>query len=193
MKYQDTLQFGNYYHIYNRGNNSEALFKEERNYYYFLDLFRKYIIPIVDVYAYCLLPTHFHFFIRIKDDDEIYEYYQEDKQLWKQFRSFLGTYTKAINKFYTRTGHLFESRYSRKLVQEDDYFFQLILYIHLNPQTHGIVSNYRIWPFSSYQAIVMRDQRSIISKRIFSDDDLYNTILSIHHKSNMSVSEFVIS
>ena len=189
MRYQDILQFGCFYHIYNRGNNCEALFKEERNYQYFLDLFVKYIIPIVDVYAFCLLPTHFHFFVKIKDDDEIGEYYKEDKQLWMQFRLFLGTYTKAINKQYRRTGHLFESRYSRKLVKKDDYFFQLIRYIHLNPQTHGLVSDFRCWPYSSFQAYLKKDLRSIVSKEIFSDDDLYNTIVEVHHKPIIKESE----
>ena len=64
--YQASLQFNQYYHLYNRGNNKEALFKEGRNYYYFLDLYKKYIYPMADLYAYCLLPTHFHFIIRIK-------------------------------------------------------------------------------------------------------------------------------
>jgi REP element-mobilizing transposase RayT len=191
MKYRDTLQFGCYYHIYNRGNNSEALFKEERNYLYFLDLFKKYIIPIVDVYAYCLLPTHFHFFLRIRDGDEIGIYYQEDKQLWTQFRSFLGTYTKEINKLYQRAGHLFESRYSRKLVQKDDYFFQLILYIHQNPQTHGVVSDYKNWPFSSYLAYLKQDLRSIVSKELLFDDDLCNTIVEMHHKPIIRESELI--
>ena len=191
MNYKDTLHFECFYHIYYRGNYSEAIFKEERNYFYFLDLFKKYIIPIVDVYAYCLLPTHFHFFLRIKGMDEIGIYYQNDKQIWMQFRSFLGTYTKAINKMYQRTGHLFESRYSRKLVHKDDYFFQLIFYIHQNPQIHGIVSDYKFWPFSSYPAYLKKDLRSIIAKDIFSDDDLYNTILETHYKPMIKEYELV--
>ncbi|HID28372.1 MAG TPA: transposase, partial [Desulfobacterales bacterium] len=32
----EPLQFGQYYHIYNRGNNRENLFVEPRNYPYFL-------------------------------------------------------------------------------------------------------------------------------------------------------------
>ena len=64
------LQYGLYYHLYNRGNNKEALFKEDRNYIYFIDLFRKYIYPISDLYAYCLLPTHSHFLLRFKDKEE---------------------------------------------------------------------------------------------------------------------------
>jgi hypothetical protein len=33
------LEPGKYYHIYNRGNNRENIFNEERNYAYFLKLY----------------------------------------------------------------------------------------------------------------------------------------------------------
>jgi hypothetical protein len=120
--------------------------------------------------------------IRIKDSDLIGEYYQDENRLWLQFRTFLGTYTKAINKKYSRSGHLFEGRYSRRIIQMDDYFFQLIQYIHKNPQTHGVVTNFQVWPFSSYQAYVNLDVKSIVYKGVFNDEDLYNTILGMHEE-----------
>ena len=61
------LEPGKYYHIYNRGNNRENVFIEERNYRYFLQLYLKYIEPIAWTFAYCLLRNHFHFLVRIKD------------------------------------------------------------------------------------------------------------------------------
>ena len=62
-----------YYHIYNRGINGETIFKQERNYSYFLHKYNKYISPIADTFAYCLLKNHFHFLIRIKSESEILE------------------------------------------------------------------------------------------------------------------------
>ena len=61
---------GSFYHIYNRGNNKEKIFFEEKNYRHFLKLFDKYLSPYVDVYAYCLMPNHFHFLIRVKMVEE---------------------------------------------------------------------------------------------------------------------------
>ena len=58
---------GQYYHIYNRGINGEVIFREERNYPYFLQLYAKYITPIAETYAYCLLSNHFHFLLRLND------------------------------------------------------------------------------------------------------------------------------
>jgi len=177
------LKHGLYYHIYNRGNNKESIFKEDRNYNYFIDLYRKYIHSIADLYAYCLLPTHFHILVQIKQFEEIDIMYQDENSLWKQFRTFLGTYTKAINKMYQRTGHLFEGRYSRINISDSNHFFRLISYIHQNPQNHGIVLDYKFWPFSSYYAYQKRDRRSLLARRIFSDDELYNTILEMHYEN----------
>jgi putative transposase len=42
------LLFDTYYHIYNRGNNRENIFIQERNYQYFLNLYSKFIDPIAD-------------------------------------------------------------------------------------------------------------------------------------------------
>lgn len=57
---------GRFFHIYNRGNNREDLFREERNYALFLRLYAFHIAPIADTYAYCLLKNHFHFLVRVK-------------------------------------------------------------------------------------------------------------------------------
>ena len=68
---QQPLIPGVTYHIYNRGNNGETIFPEERNYEYFMQLYGKYISPIADTFAYCLMPNHFHFLIRIKGEDDL--------------------------------------------------------------------------------------------------------------------------
>lgn len=61
MTTPNALEYGLYYHIYNRRNNRETLFRIPRNYHYFMELYAKHISPIADTFAYCLLPNHFHF------------------------------------------------------------------------------------------------------------------------------------
>ena len=117
----------------------------------------------------------------MKELDKIDLMYQDQNSLWMQFRRFLGIYTKTVNKKYQRSGHLFAGKYSRINFSKDSYFFQLIAYIHQNPQSHGIVADYKIWPYSSYYAFVKRDRRSLLARRLFSDDELYNTIIDMHH------------
>ncbi len=67
----EPLEHGKYYHIYNRGINGENLFREKANYLYFLKLYDKYIDPVAETYAWCLMPNHFHLLVRIKDEAEI--------------------------------------------------------------------------------------------------------------------------
>jgi len=65
------LQYGVYYHIYNRGVNRENIFREERNYPYFLKLYARYIEPVAETYVYCLLRNHFHALVRIRDAETL--------------------------------------------------------------------------------------------------------------------------
>ncbi len=67
------LLYDTYYHIYNRGNNRENIFIQERNYTHFMNLYAKYIDPISETFAYCLLRNHFHVLVRIKAEEEILE------------------------------------------------------------------------------------------------------------------------
>ena len=55
-----------YYHFYNRGNNRQRVFVEPENYLFFLRRFRKYLVPFVDVLVYCLMPTHYHMLVRVR-------------------------------------------------------------------------------------------------------------------------------
>ena len=55
-----------YYHFYNRGNNRQSVFFERENYLYFLRGIKKYVRGHVGVIAYCLMPTHYHILVHIK-------------------------------------------------------------------------------------------------------------------------------
>ncbi len=70
------------------------------------------------------------------------------------FGNLCNAYAKAINRRYGRTGSLLEHPFGRIPVTTDAYFYNLITYVHRNPQTHGIVDDFRDWPYSSYDAIL---------------------------------------
>jgi REP element-mobilizing transposase RayT len=143
------------YHIYNRGNNGEDIFTEERNYDYFLRLYDKYISPVAETYAYCLLRNHFHLMVKIKDLPGFENLAGlNPKPPHQHFSNFFNAYTKAINKAYQRSGSLFEKPFKRKPVTNDRYFKSLVAYIHQNPQKHNLIADFRDWPYSSYQDMI---------------------------------------
>ena len=145
----EPLQCGQYYHIYNRGNNGETLFRERRNYAYFLSLYDKYIQPVAETYAHCLMTNHLHLLVRIKDWQS-----SPTRPTSRAFATLFSTYTKALNNAYHRTGSLFEKPFRRKRVDSDRYFTYLVVYIHRNPQKHGLVDDFHDWPYSSYRAML---------------------------------------
>jgi len=147
-----------YYHIYNRGNNRENIFIETRNYAYFLTLYSKYIEPVADTFAYCLLRNHFHLLVRIKTIEEIqtFRVFETRKVSTpsQQFGNFFNAYAKAINAATARVGSLFQKPFGRIPVQSDAHLYRLITYIHKNPEKHGFVADFRDWPHSSYRALL---------------------------------------
>lgn len=71
MRQIEPLEYGKFYHIYNRGTNSCNLFFEHSNYTHFLNLYDTYISPVADTYAWVLMNNHFHLLVRIKDEADI--------------------------------------------------------------------------------------------------------------------------
>ena len=87
-----------YYHFYNRGNNRQAIFFEPENYLFFLRRFRKYLVPFVDVLVYCLMPTHYHILVRVKQQtSEVLKTSDVSKQVSLAMQKFIISYTKAMN------------------------------------------------------------------------------------------------
>jgi len=178
----EPLQYGRYYHIYNRGNNGENLFVQQRNFPYFLQLYAKHIQPVAETFAYCLLPNHFHFAIRTYTEEEQEAYHRaqigsffenepilagKKEPIFKlrppsrAFNNLFIAYARAFNKATNRTGVLFETPFGRKIIDNQRYLMTLITYIHHNPQKHGFVTDFREWPWSSYNAILSQKPTKI--------------------------------
>jgi REP element-mobilizing transposase RayT len=163
----ELLEPDQFYHIFNRGNNKENIFFEEENYNYFLRLYDKYISPIADTYAYCLLKNHFHILLKIKGKDKLPEKYSEDSsKLSLAFSNFFNSYAKSINKRLKRSGSLFEERFKRKSIFTNNYLIQIIFYIHIDPQRHYITRDFRNYPFSSYTSIISDRKTKLKRKEI---------------------------
>ncbi|MDP2898130.1 MAG: transposase [bacterium] len=153
------LLYNTYYHIYNRGTNRENIFREERNYEYFLKLYIKHIEPVAETFAYCLLRNHFHVLVRVNSEAEIRE---ETLKVSKKplgspsqrFSDFFNAYAKAINRAYGRTGSLFQHPFGRVPVTSDRQFWDVIAYIHQNPRKHKFVDDFREWKWSSYGSLL---------------------------------------
>ena len=160
MKYEP-LQEDCYYHIFNRGNNKQHIFFETKNYYHFLNLIKKYLIEVCDIYAYCLMKNHFHLLVKTKENIP-------DKIISQAFSNCFNAYSKAINKSYNRTGSLFQDRFRRKMISDESYLRSLIIYIHLNPEKHKIIGDFTKYDFSSFNSLISEKQ-TLLKRQVVLD------------------------
>ena len=184
MSNTESFEYGYVYHIYTHANGKDLIFRENENYKFFLSKLLKYIIPIAEIYAYCLMPNHFHLLIRFKESDEISEE-DEHKYLMKQFSNLLNGYAKAYNKKYNRKGSLFLDYLRRKRVDDEKYLIKLLHYIHNNPVNHGFVENINDWKYSSYLSYISLAKESNIERKEMMQ--YFETIKDFieYHKSNV--------
>jgi|SRR5665213_127550 len=145
---------GETYHIYNQGNNKEKIFHEDADYIEFLKLFRKYVFPNCDVFAYCLMPNHFHFLIHATEGSAKSKPVGNINlsELSNGFRLLQSNYAQHFNKKYNRSGSLFRQKIKMKSLSGGDanYGFVAFHYIHQNPLKAGLVTRIEDWKFSSF-------------------------------------------
>ncbi len=137
----EKLEKDHCYHIYNRGINSGAIFKNDENKRYFLKLANKYFSGKIAILAYCLMDNHYHIAVRITTDE---------KRATQAFSNLFNAYAKAYNNRFKRTGSLFEKHFKRIRIKDETYLRNLIVYIHTNPENHGASNDFQDFTFSSY-------------------------------------------
>ncbi|NOY98926.1 MAG: transposase [Chloroflexi bacterium] len=150
------------YHLYNRGNNRQRIFFEDENYLYFIAGIRRYLLPVVEILAYCLMPTHYHLLVRVKPDASWQQSSDISGEVSKAMMRLAVSYTKAINKRFDRVGALFQGPFQSRPVKSTSYLLNLCRYIHANPVKDGLVADPADWPFSNYlEWIGARDGRLV--------------------------------
>lgn len=163
INYYPPLLPGHWFHVHNRGNNRELLFYNHENYRHFLEQFNEFLGGYLDVYAFSLLPDHFHFLVRVKLETELTVFIDHKKKIgenWlskrvsKQFQRLFQGYALAINRQQGRVGSLFQKNFRRRPITSDPYLTRVIYYLHLNPVKHQVWADYRTYPFSSFARIL---------------------------------------
>ena len=132
---------GQYYHVYNRGVNRQPIFASDENYHFLLRRVKQFL-PLypIRIIAYSLMPNHYHFLVGV----------DEDGSLGPFFQRLFNSYSQAFNRQQHRTGTLFEGRAKSILIDESNYVYALVRYIHLNPVLAGLVNTPEDWQFSNY-------------------------------------------
>lgn len=186
---KDPLVNDQYYHIFSRSIAQFKIFNNNEDYlrilnildlYRYIDFTLKYsqfdelttvhqqaIVAnlrknnslLVEIVAYCLMPTHLHLLLK-----QI-----ADKGIAKYMSKVLNSYARYFNIKHKRVGPLWTGRFKSVLVSSDEQLLHLTRYIHLNPTSAGLVDKLNAWKFSSYYEYIDPD---IKKERICSFSDI---------------------
>ena len=169
----------NFYHLFNRAVGKEKLFLSTENYLYFLSKLKQHTLPVADLFAYSLLPNHFHLLIRVKPEKELISFFELKKKkpfspienylpdfVMEQFSNWLNGYTKAFNKMYERKGGLFIDYMKRSEAEKESSITSFIFYIHKNAIHHGLSKKMGEWPFDSYNSLLSNKPTSLQRKEV---------------------------
>ena len=135
---------GAFYHVINRGNAGEAIFRSNRDREKFLEYVEKAVERFgIKVHTYCLMTNHYHFLFETPEAN-----------LSRAIKWLNVSYAGYFNRKRQRRGHLFQGRFKSILVDADAYLKHLSRYIHLNPLRANMVEELLSYPWSSYRAFV---------------------------------------
>ena len=171
------------YHVFNRGVEKRPPFTDKREYqrgiltadYYrntkpslrlskvlqlnaeletqFFNTLEKENRLIVDILCYCLMPNHFHFLLKQK----------EERGVPKFMSMFTNSYTKYFNTKQKRNGPLFQGNFKAVWIEDDDQLMHVSRYIHLNPVVSYIIKEQELdsFPWSSFREYLGQSVRSL--------------------------------
>ena len=106
----------------------------------------------VEVFAWSLLPNHFHLLLRTGEVG-----------LSSVMRRLMTGYAVAFNRRHRRHGHLFQNRYKSIVCEEEVYFLELVRYIHLNVLRARLVGNLEElgkYRYAGHSALVGKVERA---------------------------------
>ena len=123
---------GAIYHVMNRGDRREAIFKDDKDRECFLETLAACCAKTDwHVHALCLMSNHFHLVVETPKAN-----------LVAGMKWFLGTYTGRFNRRHKLFGHLFSGRYKALIVDGSGtgYLRTVCDYVHLNPVRANLLS-----------------------------------------------------
>lgn len=132
---------GAFYHVMNRGNAFQRIFRSTNDKDTFLQLLGESVeLWKIRIHGFCLMPNHYHLLIETPLGN-----------LSRSMRHIDGVYTQRYNRNWKRDGHLFRGRYKSILVEDDAYLVELMRYIHLNPVKEKLATRPQDYPWSSHR------------------------------------------
>jgi REP element-mobilizing transposase RayT len=143
------------YHVYCRVARGEFVFEDDFEAIEFVETLRK--VKGLDgwtVFAWCLMGNHYHLVLKTRKVD-----------LWRSMARLQGTVARNYNGRHRYLGRLWQSRYRARVIDSDDYFRQVVCYVHLNPVAAGIVDDPADFRYSGHRELMGLCKPFVIDRR----------------------------
>lgn len=178
---------GAYYHIMCHSNSELLLFRDDKDKIKYLNILRRTLDEFNSILlAYSLMDNHLHLLLNPINAD-----------ISKFMKKVNVSYAMYYNKKYNRKGSVFAGRFKSKIIDSEQYFLIVSLYIHNNAKdidkyTISNVHNYRFSSFSYYLGYT-KDEFEIVNKELIlsylhrdyeSATNYYNKLNNIYNKLN---------
>ncbi|MGA9213584.1 transposase [Kaistella sp.] len=169
----ENFEFEQVYHLFTRVSGNELIFRKEGNYDYFLKQLSKYLLPYLEIYAYCLVPQRLSLLVCFRSKNEVFKNInlsekemsaeQEHKFLMQPISNLLNSYSKAYNKMFQRKGALFIDYIKRERIDEEGQLKNIFKEIHQIPMQHQFVKSSEEWKYSSFKAYLNTNKSTKVS------------------------------
>ena len=150
------LQFGEYYHIINRGSVRERIFYAAVDYQIFITLLAQAVdrfdLPLL---SYCVMPNHWHMVVKPKDI----------AQLSKSMHWLTATHGVRWCRMHERKGPgpIYQGRFKAIPVEAGLHLLRACRYVERNGLRAQLASRAEQWPWgSANQRLTSRDQPRLL-------------------------------
>jgi len=139
-------------HVLNRANDRKLLFPQTDDYIRFLSLMRKTCERVdIELFAYCLMPTHFHFVLRAEHGEAVSEY----------MRLLLNAHVRQHQRIHKTIGrgHVYQGRFKNFVIGDAGYLLNALRYVESNAQRAGLVVAAADWAWCSASRLATHPER----------------------------------
>jgi putative transposase len=133
---------GGIFHVLNRGNHRQMLFRRPQEFALFLDLLSQSVARFeVELWGYCLMGNHWHLVVSAPTVEEL--------SRWMHWLS--NRHVRMVHGRNAKLGggHVYQGRYKSFPVQDEGQLWTVLRYVEANPLRARLVKRAEDWAWSS--------------------------------------------
>ena len=117
--------------------------------------------PLIEIYAFSLMPNHYHFLVKQLLDNGLARFVS----------NFQNSFAKVFNIKNDRDGALFQNSFKAKRIETDEQFIHVSRYIHLNPVTAYLIKfdELKDYPLTSFPNYVYGNKDLFVNIKFLLD------------------------